>query len=346
VNFLSKHHDLAIEAEPWENPEGLFGQIFLWVFEVLPYLEERGIFPEWNISGDHYGQVIPGALDLAYEPRPGPKRQIKLAHLRSRHRYIIGSDWHRLSALFNTYFRVPDRISAQAADQGILSDAIGVHYRGHDKHKVGWDSNPVTPDDFLIIITQFYKERPELRRIFLATDDEAFHEFLKRNIPLDVVNLGAVGFHKDPSSLQRLGALKADRAMLDCVLLSRCGAVLLTQSALSAFAKVLNPDLEIYRVGASKLFHNTPYFPVAYIPVYRSKSSEVAAIVDRLIQGDWTQTADYPQFATPFAYRRYWSPALRLFYSWLREVRGFGWIVGVPNLLAEIRRRISPATRG
>src|SRR3979411_1783507 len=106
--------------------------------------------------------------------------------------------------------------------------------------------------------------------------------------------------------------------MLDCVFLSRCGAVLLTQSALSAFSKLINPDLEIYRVAASKLFHNTPYFPVAYIPVYKSKSSKIAAIVDNLLEGAWTRTADYQLFATPFVYRRYWAPALRLVYGQLR----------------------------
>jgi hypothetical protein len=336
--FSKKSSDFRIESEPWENTEGLFGQIFLWVFETLPYLHEHRIFPDWKICAAHYGQVIPGALDLAYAIPPGPKRDIKLAQFRSHHRYLIGNDWQGLSALWNAYFRIPDRVLNRATAFGSLSDAIGVHYRGNDKHTASWDTNPVSPDSYLSIIRQFCRERPEFRRIFLATDDPNFFEFLKGNISLEVINLGAVGFHKDKGSDQQTEA-KVDRAMLDCVLLSRCGVVLLTSSALSAFSKVINPDLEIYRIAASKLFHNTPYFPVAYIPVYNSASPDVAAIVDHFMTDDWTKTVDSHLFVGPFVYRRYWSPTLRLIYSYIRQLPGCDWVVHLPNLLAEYRRR-------
>jgi len=336
---LSKRNcDIRIEAKPEENTEGLFGQIILWVFEVLPYLSERGIFPDWKIRTAHYGLVIPGALDLAYEVSPGPKREINLARLRSHHRSLIGNDWPRLSALWNAYFRIPDRIINRAAAFGPLSDAIGIHYRGNDKNTSSWDSNPVGHDNYVTIIRQFCKERPEFRRIFLATDDANFYQFLKSNISLEIIHLGGVGFHKDRLSLE-LAEAKADRAMLDCVLLARCGVVLLTSSALSSFAKVINPGLEIYRVAASKLFYNSPYFPVGYIPVYNSSSPEVAALVDQLMTGDWTKTADLDLFSESFVFRRSWHPAFRFIYYHIKGLLGGEWVARLPFFLAAFRRK-------
>ena len=88
--FSTATSDIRIVSNPWENPEGLFGQVFLWVFEILPYLYEKRIFPDWRIQAAHYGQVIPGALDLAYEVLPSPKREIHLARLHSHRRRVLG----------------------------------------------------------------------------------------------------------------------------------------------------------------------------------------------------------------------------------------------------------------
>jgi hypothetical protein len=221
-----------------------------------------------------------------------------------------------------------------------LSNAIGIHFRGNDKHSASWDTNPVSHTDYLAIVRQFCHERPEFRRIFLATDDLSFFNLLKSNISLEVINLGpdGVGFHKD-QPLSNMAQAKIDRAVLDCVLLSRCGVVLLTSSALSSFAKVLNPNLEIYRVAASKLFHNTPYFPVAYVPVYNSSSAEIATLIHHLMAGDWTKTPAFELFAEPFISRPYWSPILRVIYNYVRGLPGCSWVVHLPNLLATASRR-------
>src|SRR3981081_1994992 len=126
VILSKKDWDIRIESKPWENPEGLFGQVILWVLEILPYLHEHRIFPDWRIRAAHYGLVIPGALDLAYDVPPGPKREINLARLRSHRRHELGNDWQGLNALWNAYFRIPDRVINRATIVGSLSDAIGI----------------------------------------------------------------------------------------------------------------------------------------------------------------------------------------------------------------------------
>ncbi len=346
VNVLmltKKSCDIRIISKAEEITEGLFGHVFLCVIEILPYLHAHSIFPDWQIRAAHYGAsdglVIPGALELAYEVEPGSKTEINLARLRSHHRHLLGSDWQGVSALWHTYFRIPDRIIDRVKALGTLSDAIGIHYRGNDKQTAVWDTNPVSHEDYLAIIRQFCQERPEFQRIFLATDDFNFYGFLKANISLEVINLGDVGFHKDEASPEIAGA-KADRAVLDCVLLSRCGVVLLTSSALPSFAKIIEPTLEIYRVAASKIFASAPYFPVAYIPTYNSSLPEVSALVDQLMAGDWSKQAYAELFTARFVSRPHYSPTARLIYSYVRRLTpGCHWIARLPKWLAGYRQK-------
>jgi hypothetical protein len=333
VSRLNKRGNIQIVSQPNEMTDGLFGQVILWVFEILPYLYAHRIFPDWKIRAALYGRasdglIIPGVLDLAYQVAPGPKKEINLVQLRAHRRHALGNDFRRLSAVWNAYFRIPNRIAESAETFGSLADAIGIHYRGNDKQTSLWDTNPVSHHDYLLIIEEFIKNRPEFRRIFLATDDANFCQFLKNNLSMEIVNLGGVGFHKAEASRDAVEA-KTDRAML----------VLLTSSALPSFTKILNPDLEIYRVAASKFFTNTPYFPTAYIPIYKSSTPEISALVDRLMLGDWTQTADAELFTAPFDSRPYWPPIARLMYSYIKRLPGFKWAWRMPHWVAAYSRR-------
>ena len=279
-----------------ELEEGLFGQVFLYIFEVLPYLDRHNVRPDWRIHARHYGgeeqTVIPGVLDLAYIPGP-VSRDVALAELRRRHCAQLGNDWSDLHRIWTRFFRLPQAVESRAEGVGPLNDALGVHYRGTDKLTADWDTNPVAAEDMIAIIADFLGRRPDLTRIFLATDDRNFPAKLRSAVGCDVINLGEVSFHKaeDRISSDLEGAT---RALLDSVLLSRCGAVLKTSSALSGFAKIFNPQLEIYRCAASKRFADIPYFPVAYIPPYQSEDAAVQAILTRLMRDDWQQSDPTP----------------------------------------------------
>jgi hypothetical protein len=345
-----KKCDITITSRPEDLREGLFGQVLLYVFEILPYLRSQNIFPNWKIAASHYGTspggwVVPGVVDVAYRVESGGKKNIDLLQLRNQHRHLLGNDWRQLSALWNEYFCIPRRITENAAKILPLSNVLGIHYRGNDKLWGSWDSNPVSHEDFLRIIREFLKQRPAIDRIFLATDDFNFYQFLKRNVSLEIINLGEVLFHKEETAAEKLSD-KTDRAMLDCLLLSHCAVVLQTCSALAAFAKIFNPDLETYRVAASK-FHGEPYFPVAYIAPYGSASSEIAELVDRLMSNDWTRERDVHRFALTFVAipcpPR--SNAVFVIKRWIREVEvwpGLKWLeqfrVGIWKLKVAIKK--------
>lgn len=300
---------LCVFSRAADNREGLFGQIFNHVFTVLPYLYENGIFPAWEIRSTQYGaapefMTIPGALEIAYTPPQGPYHRIALKELRRRHAKVIGNDWAELTRIWHAYFKIPDRIQ-ESADRIFPSGRVlGLHFRGNDKY-TSLDTNAITQDQFLTLVLDFLATAPPFDVIFAATDEFSFVDNLRASVTIPVLNLGKVEFHKAEHQTTP-PAEKTDRAVLDCVLLSRCSSVIQTCSALSSFTKILNPELEIYRTSASKLFEmNMPYFPVAYIPVFPVSSQESRAILNATLVADWTTEPTAERFKKKFAYRTY-----------------------------------------
>lgn len=155
--------------------------------------------------------------------------------------------------------------------------------------------------------------------IFVCSGESSFLLLLRECFPsirvLSALEPAVSNFHKSGA----VGAGHADRALLDCVLLSFCGVVLKGCSALSAFAKVLNPPLEIYRVGACKMFFDIPCFSVEYIPFHNPAGSVAKTILEGRMVGDWRQDPVAVQsFGAEFAFRRRHGRAERL-RAWLRQ---------------------------
>lgn len=306
---------LCITSQPEELEQGLFGQIFYHVFQLLPYLHQRGIYPAWELRSMHYGDppeflTLPGALDLAYDPPKGPYRRISISELRRRHTHVLGNDWIGLLRIWEAYFKIPQRVLLQA--DAIFPEGrriLGVHYRGTDKQTAGWDTNPISQTEYIALIKDFLSTRTEFETIIAATDEFSFVEKLRSSTDLPVVSLGEVEFHMAAGgSVSR--AEKTDRALLDCVLLSRCHCLIETSSALPSFAKLFNPELEIYRCAASKLFGklftNMPYFPVAHIPILPVTRAESKAILELTTKSDWTFDESMKKYRSRFVAEPRW----------------------------------------
>lgn len=283
--------------------EGLFGQVVLWTFEVLPYLAQRGILPAWAVRSRLYGEppdwrILPGVFDLAYDEPTQGTRDVSMLALRVKAVSVLGGDWAALHRLWHAYFRVPARIVARADAVALPPGTLGLHYRGTDKNLALRETNPVDIEDFLLLAEEFLSERPEWHTVFMATDDHAVvTRARQRLVGKTIINLGEVSFHKGPT----IDGDRADRALLDCLLLSRCAAVLKCSSALSGFAKVLNPALDCYRVSACKMFGDVPYFPDAHVPRLQSRSAVGQQILARQFQGDWLDDERVPsRFRAPF----------------------------------------------
>jgi len=273
-----------------EFKEGLFGQIILWPFELLPFLQEHSIYPDWDIKSQLYGEaptftVIPGIFDIAYTPPViTESRTVSFTRIRDAYTQALGNDWNALHKLFFTYFKIPERTQRFVDSIEIPSNTLGVHYRGTDKNKAAWDTNPVTHEEMLTLIENFLIEHPEITTLFLASDEYSFVEKVKQQfLHLKSINLGKVGFFKESQDKSTKGEI----ALVDCILLSKCSYLLKCSSALSAFAKIINPELRAYRVAASKFFSDVPYFPEAYIPKLSSHNPVSQRILEKLFSNDW-----------------------------------------------------------
>lgn len=300
---------ICIFSPPSDLQEGLFGQVIYHTFHILPYLYEKRIFPAWEIGAARYGEApdfitLPGAFDLAYTPPAGSLYRVSLKELRRRHAQVLGSDWEMLNRIWHAYFKVPARIQ-EAADRIFPAGRVlGIHFRGNDKY-ASLDTSPISQAQFLALVSDYLASAPPFEAIFVATDEFSFVERLRATVSAPLINLGEVEFHKSAAQ-KSPPRQRTDRAVLDCVLLSRCSCVIETCSALSSFTKILNPAIEIYRTSSSKLFAaNMPYFPVAYIPILPVSSAQSRAILDATLVGDWTREAGAGRFMQKFAYRTY-----------------------------------------
>ena len=271
--------------------EGLFGGVFLFILEVLPYLRERGIKPHWRIDTTCYGNVVPTVLEPV-EPVGPVLPEVSLSSLRQEDRRAIGGDFEGISKLWNSYFRPAQRVldEVERIDPG-LDRAIGIHYRGGDKLKASWDTNPIDRTVFMDIVQDRIADEPVFDRCLVATDDPAFIGTVRRRIDLPLTILGAGERHKS----SRAGRQSEDRAVMalrDAILLSRCRSILQTSSALPSFAKVLRPEVDCRRCTASKWFAEIPYFPVAFVRKHRPVDPGLQAVVDKAMRGDWTTNHD------------------------------------------------------
>ena len=198
-------------------------------------------------------------------------------------------------------------------------------------------TNPVSHDDFLTLINNFIDNHEDIDTIFVASDDYSLKQAIKYNYKdKRVIDTGEAVFWKDLEKPNTFA--KADHAVLDCLLLSRCKYLIKNQSALSGFAKVFNPKIEAYRIAASKLlsyipyssiaarrlFAEIPYFPDAYIPPLESEDPNCKVILKRLLDKDWTQNKKALQkFGKPFVTMERFSLQWKIWAAYQRVRRAF-----------------------
>jgi hypothetical protein len=284
-----------------EMSEGLFGMVILWVFEVLPILESNNVdisTLKWDISTASYGAIFPNLLEYNSEYISPEKinkndKVVKLFGLRKEYRqYVLGDDFNKLHDLFFKYFKIPKNIE-KIADQYDLTNYLGLHFRGTDKTRDTFMNNPLTKSDFYIIIDSFIKANTGIMNVFLATDEMDILSYLKNKYThinfITSRDLKNNLFWRNNSDVIRNGT----EAMVDMLCLSKCKIVLKVSSALSSFSKLINPNLNIYRLNALKMFVDIPYFPDAYIPLLEKNENytdECNKILDKIQQNDWSIT--------------------------------------------------------
>jgi len=279
-----------------EMTEGLFGQVILFIFEILPILENKNIdisSLNWDISTLNYGAIFPNILkynaDLVLEQKK--MLVVELKNIRFLNtQYILGDDFNKLHKLFFKYFTIPDELM-KIADDLDLQNFLGIHFRGTDKTIDNKMNTPITKNDFFIILNEYIKKN-NIKNIFLASDENDIIEILKNKYPNIILkssrDFKGNLFWKYNQDKQ----LNAKYAMIDMLCLSKCKEVLKVSSSLSSFAKIINPNLKIFRLNALKMFAPIPYFPDAYIPLLNKNpeySKEYNNTIEKVQLNDWSK---------------------------------------------------------
>jgi len=291
---------IILSSNACDLTEGVFGQAIIWVFEVLESLEKKGYTPkdiQFDINAKAYGKIIPGILN----PKDNVvgKEVIDMVKYKrdnsaeSTNYYKLKSDvfFQKYNKIFEKWFKIPDKIS-QKIPKFDTNNTLGLHYRGTDKNKDNEQSNPITINEFIIIIKDFISKHKNINTIFACSDEKGFVEkllsiFPNINILENKQERGSKneinGFFRTSNNLTQ--EEKNNRnidAMLDVLSLSKCGYVLKGSSAMSAFSKILNPSQKIFQVQAMKM----PWYPAVGIPPYETDSKQVNEILSKTLKGD------------------------------------------------------------
>lgn len=160
-------------------------------------------------------------------------------------------DAHRL--FFSRYRFKPSLVAEAQSAFRILTEnrknILGIHYRGTDKTSGDrWaEGNPIDAAEFVTHAKAILEHYKDIEGVYVTTDEQAFLDFARREItshPVYGEDLKrhashGMGLHIMPGD----PAEKAKEAVMIMLMLSECRYMLKTTSLLSAWAKIINPQL-------------------------------------------------------------------------------------------------------
>ena len=251
------------------SDQGLFGSSLFWLLNRLPYFFEKKLYPHWEIININHGDparknnIIPEIL----KPKRVDKLPTKRLNLDTIPAYNF-TDFKEANFYFNHYFEFnEDMIKLSKHISKDFKHTLGIHFRGNDKSKTNHEAICINTNQFIRKIIQ-YKRLNKFESIFISSDElklkERLKEDLKKLTDLKILYTDlAPAFHLDQKNLDtKLDLTK--NAVAEMLALSQCSHVLKSHSAFSGWAKIINPDLEMYRVNKCK----NNWFPDYYLPEF------------------------------------------------------------------------------
>ena len=267
---------------------GLYGQIFLWILEVLPHLDKNNIRPKWDITSPYYGDIFGKYIIPNYIPEELDEL-VSLSDIKHSYAVHFGDDFGLANKLWNKFFKFTPHLIDKVEQyiKGLnMNTTIGLHYRGTDKINTegGYIDTSIfirVLDDYLslnkidniIIFTDEKKSLIELKTYYQKKYKIIYSEELYNSDNEDILFSNNIknNVDKDKHYLSSL---------VDMIVLSKCKSVIKTSSQLSAWPKILNNDIEIYRV--SSFIHD--WFPDSRIPLYKSINDDINLLLEDIYE--------------------------------------------------------------
>jgi hypothetical protein len=166
------------------------------------------------------------------------------------------------------------------------TETLGVHFRGTDKPGSA-EAKQVEPELVIEAILDCLARRDHgfrFRSVFVATDEQPFADMLQDRLyktlgasaqfcslddPTRVSDGVRVAIHHRKSFIPSRDCLFY--AALNMLVLSRCALVLKSPSALSCFAKIMEPELPLRLVNG----FTQEWFPDGAVPLYRAHRADL-----------------------------------------------------------------------
>jgi hypothetical protein len=225
-----------------------------WCLEILAYCDENGLLPQFKFS---YPTSPPSAdyFSSYFRINGSHEKPVRFVPISSIIELNLGRDYDTVLTidlahyLINKYLVIREEIVSEVetfcAQRFAKKRVLGVHYRGTDKVL---ESPAVSYASVRANIERYVQLYPDTERIFVATDDLEFLSDLQTSrISREVISrddairsLDGRPIHESPHTDKY--AVNRD-AIVNCLLLSRCDALLKTSSILSDWAKLFNPQL-------------------------------------------------------------------------------------------------------
>jgi hypothetical protein len=157
----------------------------------------------------------------------------------------------RCYQLIQKYIKIKPAVNAiieEFADKHFDEFVIGIHYRGTDK-KI--ESPRINYEQITAKIKDVCHELSiDSPKIFVATDEEAFLEYMQNYFPNRVIAYDAIKSKNGvPVHLSKANKYKkGEDAIVDCLLLSKCDYLIRTNSNLSLCSGLFNPNIPMFEV--------------------------------------------------------------------------------------------------
>ena len=225
-----------------------------WCLEIMAYCHDKGLTPRFRFSypdtpdpTDHF--------DPLFRMKDANPRTAPFIRIGSIVELDLGKDYDGIltielaSRLINRHLAVRDDVLREVEDfcgrHFAGRSVVGVHYRGTDKVQ---ESPRVSYETVRRNIQRYLELYPRTDRIFVATDDANFLAYLQSESPGrslvwrddSVRSKDGTSVHESPQT----DKYQVNRdAIVNCLILSRCEALLKTASILSGWSKLFNPGL-------------------------------------------------------------------------------------------------------
>ena len=268
IRYNSRNGVFAVEIK---NSNGL-GAKLEWCLEIMAYCDENGLtplfkfsYPNSEKSEDYFGRFFRIKNTINKYKRVPLIKIDSITELDLGKNYDDILDIELATYLINKYLVVEEDIINEVEcfchQYFANSKVLGVHFRGTDKI----EESPVVPYDRVKRnINHYLKLFPETDSIFIASDDIIFIENMQKTpIGRPIIFRNDSFRSRDGKAIH--GAAHTDKyeinrdAIINCLILSRCNALLKTASTLSAWSKLFNPQLPVVML-------NEPYYEHLWFP--------------------------------------------------------------------------------